>query len=107
VTSRDRKALLCAAVAASVLMLVAGVAGHEGLIAYAAPLLVLVLPLLAGRYLGEERLVRVVARARRSRRPRAAAARPTVRRPGALVPRGGSLIASALAKRPPPLPAAG
>jgi hypothetical protein len=64
VTSRDRLALVCAAVAASLLMLVAGAAGHEGLVAYAGPVLVLVLPLLAGR-----------------------------------------LIASALAKRPPPLPA--
>jgi hypothetical protein len=40
----------------SLLVLVAGVAGFEESLAYAAPLLVVLLPLLAGRFLGEERI---------------------------------------------------
>ena len=48
-TSRDRLPLVCAAAAASLLVFVAGAAGHEGVVAYAGPVLVLVLPLLAER----------------------------------------------------------
>jgi hypothetical protein len=103
-TSRDQLALVSAAAVASVLVLLAGVAGHEQLVAYAAPVLVLVLPLLAGRYLGEERLARAVARVRHRRR-RAAAAAPRSRAVVVRLPRGGRLIASGLAKRPPPVSA--
>lgn len=102
-TSRDRLALVCAAAMASLLVLVAGVAGHEGLVAYAAPVLVVVLPLLAGRYLGEEQLVRAVVRARRERRRPVVVAPISARPVSALFPRGGRLIASSLAKRPPPV----
>ena len=96
--------LLASAGLASVLLLLAGVAGHEELVAYAAPVLVVVLPLLAGRYVGEERIAGVAARLRRQRRlvglPVVAR---TSRRVEVLLPRGGRLIASALAKRPPPV----
>ena len=77
-------------------------AGTEALLA--APLLALLAPLLAGRYLGEEHIGRLaaaraavghtVARARRTSAP--------LRPPGVLVPRGGRLLATSLAVRPPP-----
>jgi hypothetical protein len=69
-----------------------------------APALAFAVPLLAGRYVGERTIHRV--RAARAvaptprRRTGAAIAR---RRPSlALVPRGGLLLASSLATRPPP-----
>lgn len=71
---------------------------------YSAPLLLLMLPLLAGRYVGEERIARlahVVRERRRGRAPRLAAPR-TAPRAVPSVPRGGRLIASSLAVRPPP-----
>jgi hypothetical protein len=102
--ARDQRMLLTFAVGTSVLFVLAAVAGHAELIAYAAPLLVVALPLVAGRYLGEERLRRLSSPAR-PRERLAPVARPAVRRPAVLVPRGGRLIAHALAERGPPLPA--
>ncbi len=96
--------MLASAALASVLVLLAGAAGHEEMVAYAAPLLVLALPLLAGRYFGEERIARLAGRLRRPRRRLSAPVLPATRPVAALLPRGGRLIASALAKRPPPLP---
>jgi hypothetical protein len=73
----------------------------------ALPALLAFIPLLAGRYLGADKLERLIAaRARPSaRRPRARARRPGLA-PLALAPRGGRLIAFSLAKRPPPVPLA-
>ncbi|MCW3009439.1 MAG: hypothetical protein JWP17_4065 [Solirubrobacterales bacterium] len=74
-------------------------------IAMLAPALALLVPLLAGRYVGEQTIHRV----RRSRmapaaRRRRAVPRALPRRVAAtLVPRGGLLLASSLATRPPPL----
>jgi hypothetical protein len=99
--ARDQRLLLACAVGTSCLVLLAALAGHAELIAYAAPLLVVALPLVAGRYVGEERLRRLGSLAR-PRRRRAPVARPTARRPAELVPRGGRLIAHALAERGPP-----
>ncbi|NLT04831.1 MAG: hypothetical protein GXY03_00830 [Solirubrobacterales bacterium] len=76
--------------------------GH--LLLYAAPLLLIALPLLAGRYVGEDRLARAVA-SRRGKRPRAErriAPPRAALRPLAALPRGGRLIAFSLADRPPP-----
>ena len=85
------------ALAAVLLCSVAG--AGEGML-FVAPALVLALPLLAGRYVGAERLVRI------AQTPRERRARPTAssaRRSFLLVrPRGGLLIASSLAVRPPP-----
>ena len=71
---------------------------------YLAPALVLALPLVLGRFPGEERLAGL-ARATRAPVTRAvtriAAPRSYVR----VMQRGGRLVASALAKRPPPGPA--
>jgi hypothetical protein len=69
----------------------------------ASPALVLALPLLAGRYVGEERIARLAARfVARVRRvvPRLVARLP--RAPRALAPRGGRLLACSLAERGPP-----
>jgi hypothetical protein len=59
--------------------------------------------LLAGRYVGEERIARLAARfVSRARRivPRLVARLP--RAPRALAPRGGRLLACSLAERGPP-----
>jgi len=71
---------------------------------YSAPLLLLLLPLLAGRYVGEEgiaRLAQAVRGRRRGRAPRLAAPTAALRAVRG-VPRGGRLIAASLAVRPPP-----
>jgi hypothetical protein len=71
----------------------------------AVPALLLLVPLLAGRYVGETRIGRLAGR-----RPRRRPAQRTVamrRRPVRSRPRGGRLIAVSLAERGPPgLPAA-
>lgn len=69
---------------------------------YLAPALVLLFPLLAGRYVGEDRLLDLTRRVPTPQR------RPVVeRRPrtqfAPLLARGGRLIACSLAVRPPPL----
>jgi uncharacterized protein YcnI len=75
-------------------------------LAHLAPVLLILLPLLSGRYPGEEALARRVAtRTRRRLRPR-----PAVPRRGHVVghllPRGGRLMGRALAGRAPPCPVA-
>jgi hypothetical protein len=107
VTARDRRVLWASAGLSVALALLAAAAGHEDLVAYAAPLLGVVIPLLAGRYIGEEKIARIADRLQRRGRPRRRiGGRLVVRRTPArvLVPRGPSLLASALAERPPPAP---
>jgi hypothetical protein len=105
--ARDQRLLLGAAFATSALLLIAALAGHPELLPYAAPLFLLAVPLLAGRYVGEERLERIRSGLRPARRrPPRTAAPPARRRPMALFPRGGRLIAHSLAERPPPALAA-
>jgi hypothetical protein len=77
--------------------------GVEAAFAYLAPALLILLPLLGGRYPGDEALVRAARRRGRPRPRRSPGAR--VRRPSrALLPRGGRLVATALAGRAPPVP---
>jgi hypothetical protein len=102
---RDQRVLLFAAVATSAALLLAALAGHAELVAYAAPLCVVALPLLAGRYVGEETLERLRERVEPARRQGAAPALPGARRSMAAFPRGGRLMAQALAERGPPAPA--
>lgn len=75
--------------------------GSDGGVLFLAPAVLLVIPLLLGRYVGEKRmaaLLRSLRRARAVRAPRClGAARPT-----ATVYRAGELIARSLAVRPPP-----
>jgi hypothetical protein len=101
---RDQRTLFAFAAGTSALVLLAALAGHAELIAYTAPVLIVALPLVAGRYVGEERL-RQLSSLERPPARRVPAATPAVRRPAELVPRGGRLIAHSLAERGPPLPA--
>jgi hypothetical protein len=102
--ARDQRVLLAAAIGTSALLLLAALAGHPDLLVYSAPLFLVAAPLLAGHYVGAEQLERLATRrsATLPRRP-PVAARPSMRRPAALLPRGGRLIGEALAVRPPPL----
>jgi hypothetical protein len=79
--------------------------GVEAAVAYLAPALLILLPLVSGRYPGDEALARVAGRRCRSARGRPPAPVPLRRRrAGALLPRGGRLVAFALAGRAPPSP---
>jgi hypothetical protein len=71
-------------------------------VAYLLPPLLLLLALAARWYPGEQALLRLLGSRRACRRPgdRGTECRP---RPRAFLPRGGCLIASSLAVRPPPL----
>ncbi len=100
-SARDQRLLIVAAAATSAALLLAAFAGHPELIAYAAPLCVVALPLLAGHYVGEHTLERLRGRAE-PRRRRAASTLARVRRSMYAFPRGGRLIAQALAERGPP-----
>jgi hypothetical protein len=79
--------------------------GISGDVLLAAPVLVLLLPLLAGRYLGEDRIARLCGALAPLRRRRVAlrAAQPS--RPPRAMARGGRLIAVALGRRGPPFAA--
>ena len=86
-------------------VLVAAVASGDTGAAAMLPFFGLLTLLALGRYVGAERLERALRAADgRPRPPRSAGARPS--RPRSLVLRGGRLIASGLATRPPP-PVAG
>jgi hypothetical protein len=101
---RELRPLLAVAVLGVAIALAETVAGLGTGLLLLSPALVLVLPLLAGRYLGEETLVRLVARrAPSGRRMRPASSLPPRRRPRAAAWRGGRLIATALAERGPPM----
>jgi hypothetical protein len=101
---RDRR-LQAGIVVLSMLLLAVLVhgAGVEALLA--APAFVLLAPLLAGRYLGERQIERLAAarvpHPRRATRPSATSI--ASRAPRVLLPRGGRLLATSLAVRPPPL----
>ena len=94
--------LLVAALGTSAVILLAALAGHPELLAYSAPLFLVAVPLIAGRYVGEEHLERLRTGLGARRRPLPTPLRVPRRRPAALVPRGGRLIAAALAERAPP-----
>jgi hypothetical protein len=97
----DRRSLAFAALT-GVWLLGLELLGVEAALAYLAPALLILLPLLGGRYPGDEALVR--AAGRRARRPRASrpATGPRHRARAALLPRGGRLVGTALAGRAPP-----
>lgn len=102
---RDLRPLLAIAVLGVIVALAESVTGlHTGLLLL-SPALVLALPLVAGRYLGEDTLERLAARRAVPRRRRfggTVVAFAPRRRPRALVARGGLLLAAALAERGPP-----
>jgi hypothetical protein len=100
-TRRDRQLLFALAGLTLGLASLTLVGVHSDLL-LVAPVLVFALPLLAGRYVGEEQLARLVAAFVAKRRRPATALVPTMRRAPQSLPRGGRLIAASLAVRPPP-----
>lgn len=105
-TARDRRLLVALALLSCVCLLGEAAGALGPTLLYAAPLLLLLLPLVAGRYVGEARIERLARAVRRRRRRVPRVATPAAaRRCVQLVPRGGRLIAASLAVRPPPAPA--
>lgn len=101
---RDRRVLVALTLLSSLCLLAEAAGLMAPALLYAAPLLIVALPLITGRYVGEERMLRFVRAARRRGRGPVARLSAPVRARRALrrVPRGGRLIASSLAVRPPP-----
>jgi hypothetical protein len=101
---RDRIVLGCFTLLVLAWMVAQALTGTETGLLYVAPALVLALPLLLGRYVGEGRIAAFVAR---SDAPEARAAKQLVATHtfARLMQRGSCLVASSLAKRPPPAPA--
>lgn len=79
------------------------VTGSTEALLFLAPALLIAIPLLGGHYLGEELIVTLAARRAHPPRRTAATALPLPAAPFDWRPRGTSLIAFSLAKRPPPL----
>jgi hypothetical protein len=100
-TRRDRQLLFALAGLTLALMSLTLVGVHSDVL-LAVPVLVLALPLLAGRYVGEEQLARLAAVFVAPRRRCAAKLASGARRAPRRLPRGGRLIAESLAVRPPP-----
>jgi hypothetical protein len=103
---RQRLALLGAATLAAAVACAIGIGHVEGIttgLLYLAPALLLLWPLLRGRYVGEAAVCRLASARTASRRPAGAAVPVAARRPAVLLARGGRLLASAIATRPPPL----
>ena len=71
-------------------------------LALLAPALLLALPLLAGRYPGEKVIERLRAPRRTHARRRTKQVTPRLSPVARHMPRGGGLVASHLARRPPP-----
>lgn len=83
------------------------VPGMETGVLFVSPAIVLLASLLTGRYVGEGSIARLAAAVHPGRRRRARAATPASPARGrALMPRGGRLVATSLAVRPPPAPLA-
>jgi hypothetical protein len=100
-TRRDRQLLFALAGLTLALAALTLVGVHSDVL-LAAPVLVFALPLLAGRYVGEQQLARLAAAHVVARRRPAPALVPSARRAPRRLPRGGRLIAASLAVRPPP-----
>ena len=103
-TRRDVRLLFLLAGLTLVWALVQAVTGYDGGFAFMAPAILVAIPLVVGRYLGEERIAGLACRMQARRAPRRA---PRVtgwaRAPRRLFSRGGALIARSLAVRPPPV----
>ncbi len=78
--------------------------GSSDVLLYLAPALLIVCPLLAGRYVGEDLVLKLASRGRTGRRRQSASAPPAPKPPAIWLPRGTRLIAFSLAERPPPAP---
>jgi hypothetical protein len=98
---RDRYVLLALATLSLLLAVLQSLTGISPDVLLAVPALLLLLPLLAGRYVGEDGLARLAGRVVVPRR-RSPVSLGSRRRAPRVLPRGGRLIASALAERGPP-----
>jgi len=98
---RDRHVLLALALLSLGLALAQSLVGFEADLLLAVPPLLMLAPLLLGRYVGEEtiaRLRRTAQAPRRAHRPQAI----RLPRRDIVLPRGGRLVAAAMALRGPP-----
>jgi hypothetical protein len=106
-----RRAALLAAIAALTVLAGAGaLAGATDALAYLLPVLLLLGALTLRLYPGACVLAAALAAGRRRRSRRSAGVAPRARAPRARLARGGALVGSAIAVRPPPgaaQPAAG
>ena len=100
-TRRDRQLLLGLAALTLAIAALTLLGVHSDVL-LAAPALVLALPLLAGRYVGEQQLARLAAAFDAAPRRATGTLAPTVPAAPRSLPRGGRLIACSLAVRPPP-----
>lgn len=98
---RDQRLLLGLAALALLLALAQTLIGFSACFLLAVPAVVVFLPLLAGRYVGEDGLARLAARFA-PRRPSPLAMRPRLMRPRRMMAAGSLLIAASLAERGPP-----
>jgi len=78
------------------------VTGSTEALLFMAPALLIAIPLFAGRYVGEELIVKLAERRPRGRRRPGAAPSLPLPAPPTWLARGARLVAFALAKRPPP-----
>jgi hypothetical protein len=99
---RDQRLLLGLAALTLLFALVQSATGISPDVLLAAPALILLLPLLAGRYVGEDGLARLTAALTPLRRRPAVARLAPARRARRVLASGGRLIALALAHRGPP-----
>ena len=99
---RDQRFLLGLAALALAFAVVQSATGISGDVLLAAPGLILLLPLLAGRYVGEDGIARLSAFMATPRRRSVTARAMQPRRAPRVLPRGGRLVAAALAQRGPP-----
>jgi hypothetical protein len=81
---------------------VLAVTGSTDALLFLAPALLIAIPLLCGRYFGEELIAKLVSQPAPVRPASAWAAAPAPREPRTWLPRGSHLLAFSLAKRPPP-----
>ena len=98
---RPSTSRLTLALAAAVVLLALAPGVGVGLL-YLAPALVLALPLLHRRYVGERQIARFARHMARRLRRAAVRLLASARAPRVLVPRSGRLLACSLASRPPP-----
>jgi hypothetical protein len=99
---RDKRILLGLAALTLVFAVVQTLTGISADVLLAAPAVLLLLPLLAGRYVGEDGIARLSARVATPRRRPVAVRATQSRRAPRVLARGGRLIAVALAQRGPP-----
>jgi hypothetical protein len=102
---RRRLVLLWFALLVAAWIVLAVSSGADTGLLYLAPALLLCGPLILGRYVGEEQLAELAQRSPRCPARRASML-PVPRSRVRPMQRGGRLVASSLAKRPPPLAAA-